>query len=77
MTNILERRLDPSRIEVVDEVIAEILRKKTPAQKVEMVFAANRTARMLVRGGVLLRHPDWDEEEVQREVSQRMLNAAE
>ncbi len=77
MTDILERQLDPSRIEVVDEVIAEILRKKTPAQKVEMVFAANRTARMLVRGGVLLRHPDWDEEEVKREVSRKMLNAAE
>lgn len=54
MTDLLERQFDPSRI----EVIAEILRKKRPVQKVDIVFAPNRTARILVRGGILLRHPD-------------------
>ena len=65
-------RLDPGQIEVVDEAVAAVLRQKTPAEKLAMVAAANCTARTLVAAGVRLRHPDWPEPEVEREVVRRM-----
>ena len=61
------------RYEVVDDKVAEILRKKTPAEKVQMVCDANRTARILIASSLRSRHPDWDEAEVQAEVARRML----
>ena len=65
-------RLDPGQIEVVDEDVAAILRTKTPAEKLALIAAANRTLRAFVAAGVRLRRPDLSEPEVAREVARRM-----
>ncbi len=36
-------RLDAGQIEVVDDAVAEVLRRHTLTQRVAMVLAANRT----------------------------------
>jgi len=53
-------RLDGGQIEVLDEALADVLRRKTPAEKIRMIGAAHRTARQLIRAGVRHEHPDWD-----------------
>lgn len=63
---------DSLKIEVVDDQLAEVLRSKTPEQRVEMIAAANRTARVLAAAGVRHQHPDWDEARVQAEVIRRV-----
>jgi hypothetical protein len=65
-------RLDPGQIEVVDERVAEALRKKQPWERIEMTLAMNRTARLVVEGAVRTRHPDWDDAKVISEVARRM-----
>jgi hypothetical protein len=65
-------RLDAGQIEVVDDAIAEVLRRKTPAERVAMIFAANRTMRLIIEGSCRTFHPEWDEATVQRNVSRRM-----
>ena len=65
-------RLDPGQIEVVDDAVAEILRRKTPAERVEMIFACNRTMRLLIEGGIRTFHPDWDDVQIKKEVARRM-----
>ncbi|MGD9634843.1 MAG: hypothetical protein AB7G28_24270 [Pirellulales bacterium] len=62
----------PQNIESVDDQLAEVLRTKTPAEKIEMVAAANRTARLLAAAGVRYTHPDWDEAQIQAEVIRRV-----
>ena len=42
--SIMSNSLNRLTIEVVDEKMAEVLRSKTPAERVEMIAAANRTA---------------------------------
>ncbi len=66
------RRAAPSRIESVDDSLADVLRDKSPAEKIEMVAAANRTARLLAAAGVRYTHPDWEEAQVQAEVIRRV-----
>ena len=66
-------RLDKGQIEVVDEAIADVLRRKTPVERLEMAFAANRTVRLVIEGNVLTNHPNWDSRQVTREVARRML----
>lgn len=64
--------IDPRNIEVIDEELAKVLRKKTPAERVEMISAAHRTARMLAAAGIRYQHPDWQESQVQQEVIRRV-----
>jgi hypothetical protein len=64
--------IDPERIEVVDDELAAILRAKSPAQRVEMIGAANRTARLLAAAGARYLHPDWNEAEIEAEVVRRV-----
>ena len=65
-------RLDPGQIEVVDEAVAEILRKKTPAERLAIGFAANRTARRIMAGGLRSQYPEWDDARIQKEIARRM-----
>jgi hypothetical protein len=66
-------RLDDGQIEVLDEAVAEALRHKTPAQRVDMICACNRTMRLLIAGHILTGHPDWSKARVSAEVARRML----
>jgi hypothetical protein len=72
----MSRPIDPRNIEVVEPELAAILRTKTPAERIEMIFAANRTARMLAAAGIRHQHPDWDESQVNREVVRRVSGGA-
>lgn len=70
------RHAKPS-IEVVDDDLAEILRQKSPAERIQMAADANDTARLLAAGGIRFAHPEWSDERVQQEVARRMLHAAD
>jgi hypothetical protein len=73
----MSHALSPRNIEVVDPQLADVLRSKTPAEKLEMVAAANRTARLLAAAGIRFQHPDWDDSQVQCEVIRRVTGGTE
>lgn len=66
-------RLDDGQIEVLDDEVAEVLRQKTPAERVAMTFDCNRTMRLLIEGSIRTLHPDWDNQKISAEVARRML----
>jgi hypothetical protein len=68
----MSRTFNLDNIEVVDQQMAEVLRGKTAAEKVEMISAASRTARLLASAGVRYQYPDWDDAQVQAEVIKRV-----
>jgi hypothetical protein len=70
-------RLDDGQIEVVDDAVAEVLRRKTPAERVAMLLEANVTLRTLVEGGLRTQHPDWTDEQIRTEVARRMTREPE
>jgi hypothetical protein len=59
-------------VEILDPMVVEILRRKTPAERVAMIFEANRLARLRLEGHLRTRHPDWDGVAIQREIARRM-----
>ena len=69
-------RLDQGQIEVIEDGLADVLRRKTPAQRVAMISEANETMRMLIAGGLRTRHPDWSEAKIRAEVARRMAGDA-
>jgi hypothetical protein len=67
----------PFRMERIDPDLAAVLRAKTPAQRVAMIAAANRTARLLAAAGVRYQHPHWSEEQIQDAVIRRVCGGSD
>lgn len=69
-------RLDKGQIEVVDEAMAEVLRRKSPAERIAIGFEMWSSAIKMLTAHLKSSHPDWSVEEVQREVARRMSHGA-
>ena len=68
----MHRQSYPNKLEVIDDDLAEVLRTKSPAEKIQMIGDANRTARLLAAAGVRFQHPDWNDSQVHTEVLRRV-----
>jgi hypothetical protein len=66
----------PKHIEVIDEVMADVYRRKTSAQRLAIAHGMWRYARQRIEAAVRWRHPEWDDRSVAREVSRRLLNGS-
>jgi hypothetical protein len=58
-------------IELLDEAMVEVLRRKTPTERVAMVFDAERTMLLMLEAHLRWRHPDWNAEQVASEIARR------
>ncbi len=54
----------------------EILRKKSPAEKLRMVNHLNDTMRRLMMSGIALRHPEFSEDQRRRKLMDQLLGEA-
>ena len=59
-------------VELMDPMMVEIMRNKTPAQRLAIAFRMWDSVRLIVKGGVKYLHPDWCDKEVQQEIALRM-----
>ena len=69
----MSRTIDYRRIEMLEPEVVEMLRGKTAAEKVAMVFDAERTLRMMLEAHLKWRHPNWTGEQVREEIARRWL----
>ena len=68
--------LDWRRIEVVDEAMAEVLRRKTRAERIAIGFGLWRSAKLMLQAQLAAKHPEWDRRQVDREVARRLSHGA-
>ena len=68
--------IDVRRIEVMDDAMAEVLRRKTPAERLAIGFGLWRSARKLLRGQLASLHPEWDAQRLAQEVARRLSHGA-
>jgi hypothetical protein len=54
----------------------ELYRAMTPQRRLQISFELDDLARQLARAGARHQHPDWNEEQVEREVAWRFRLAA-
>ena len=69
-------RLDRGQIEVVDGRMAEVLRRKSPAERLRIGFEMWASAREMIYSYLASQHPEWSEGELNREVARRLLRGA-
>jgi hypothetical protein len=66
----------PPKLEVMDDAVAAIMRRKTPGERLRIAFGPWTYARDMVRASVRHQHPDHTEDEVRRAVARRMSHGA-
>lgn len=69
-------RLDSGQIEVLDDKVAELLRKKSRLERLTCAFGIWHSARVQIASYLGSLHPEWDEEKVEREVARRLSHGA-
>lgn len=62
--------------EIVSDQMADILRAKTPAQRLKIISDLWVFARNLIYNASRQEHPDWSEEELQKYVAKRIAHDA-
>lgn len=66
------RPTNPNRIEVVDDAMADVLRKMSGAQRLRITSGMFTSARRWINSAVMTAHPDWSGEQVRAEVVRRL-----
>jgi hypothetical protein len=64
------------RVEIMDEAMAAVLRRKTGAARLQIASDLFSSARRMLLNHVRSTHPGWSEERVVQEVSQRLSGRA-
>ena len=68
--------MGPKIFEVVDNQVAEVLRRKTPAERLRIGFDMWTSVRRMLLSHIGHTHPEWSRPDVEREVAKRMLHGA-
>ncbi len=69
-------RLDRGQIEVVDDLMADILRAKTAAERIRIGFDLWTSTRNMLLVHLRKTHPEWNAERIKQEVARRLSHGA-
>lgn len=69
-------RLDDGQIEIVDDAVAEILRCKTPAERIKIGFNLWDSAHNMLTTHLKRMHPEWNSARINQEVARRLSHGA-
>ena len=69
-------RLDDGQIEVLDSSMADVLRRKTPAQRLKIGFALWNSTKRMLTAHLSTEHPDWTPNRISQEVVRRLSHGA-
>lgn len=64
------------RIEAIDYQMAEVLRAKTPAERLAIAHGMWSHARSLIQRILQTEHPDWSNEQISVQVARRMSHGS-
>jgi hypothetical protein len=65
-------KIDKRNIEIIDDVMAGILREKTPQQRLAIAFNLWTSAKKQLSNYLQAEHPDWSDSMIQKEVAKRL-----
>ena len=63
--------------ETIDPQMAEVLRAKTGAQRLQIVDALYRSARSLIESNIRTRYPDWNDATVLKMIARRIAGGTD
>jgi hypothetical protein len=70
-------RLDAGQIEMLDQEMAEVLRSKSPAERLAIANGMWLSARRLISNTLQAEHPEWDAGQIAIETARRLSHGAD
>jgi hypothetical protein len=64
------------RIEIIDDAMVDVLKKKLPHERLQIAFGLWKSARYQLLNNLRTLHPDWDDDRIKNEVAKRMSHGA-
>ncbi len=68
--------LKASQIEVMDDAMVEVLRSKTPFERLQIAHGMWNMARGLILDQVKQQNPHWSTEQINKETARRLSHGA-
>jgi hypothetical protein len=68
--------LDLKQVEVMEDRMAEVLKNKTPAERLRIGFNIWMSARRMLMSHISHTHPNWSQPQVESEVARRFLHGS-
>ena len=65
-------RLDRGQIEVLDDEMVQMLRRKSGAERLAIASGMFASARQMIASTLRAEHPEWDEHQVNEETARRL-----
>lgn len=59
-------------VEGMDDAMADILRQKTEVERLRIAGRMWKSARVILRGAIQTEHPEWNVDQVNREIARRI-----
>ena len=59
-------------VEIIDEMMVDLLRRKTPAERLNIASGMWESARVMIRGVLRQEHPEWSDEMIVQEIARRI-----
>jgi len=59
-------------LEMIDEMMVDVLRTKTPAERLSIATGMWESARVMIRGVLRQEHPEWSDDAINQEIARRI-----
>jgi len=71
--------MNPRRpvVEIIDPMVVEILRQKSPAERLSQAFGMWDFAISVLNSAIRRDHPEWTPSQIQREIRRRIRGSPE
>ena len=69
-------RIDKGNIEIIDDIMTQVLRGKTPQQRLAIAFGMWNSAKIQLTNYLRSQHPEWNEDMIKKEVARRLSHGA-
>lgn len=66
--------IEERNIEIIDDIIARVLREKTPQQRLLIAFGLWRAAKNHLTNYLRSEHSDWDEKMIQKRGGKKIIS---
>jgi len=65
-------KIEERNIEIISDEVADVLKKKSPMERIEIAFDICRTVQILIENHLRYLHPEWTEQEIKKEIARRI-----
>lgn len=68
--------MESIHIHIIDDIMADIYRHKSPSERLKIAFGLWKSARAQLFHNLRSLKPDWDEDKINQEIAKRLSHGA-